>query len=105
MSVRKVAIRRRAGAASEEESPKRDRVWLFWLLTFSAGVIAAIAVLVGPGLWADLETSNATPGNSATQSIKAHALFPPIGVVHKVVTVYDPPPTARPIPPAEPPDD
>ena len=101
MSVRKVAIRRRAGADSEQESPKRKRAWLFWLLTFGAGVISALVVLVGPGLWANLETSIATQSNSAAQSIKARALFPAIGVVHKVVTVYDPPPIARPSPPPD----
>ena len=57
--------------------------------------------LVGPGLVTDVGAAITTHVAATTdEPIQASTLFPPVGVQHKVIDVYDPPPPRRVAPPA-----
>ena len=104
MIVRKIAARGRPRTGPDARPPKRNRAWLFLLLTLGAGAVAGILALVGPGLVTDVGAAITTHVAAITnQPIQASTLFPPVGVQHKVVDVYDPPPPRRVAPPAPPP--
>lgn len=103
MSVRKIAARGRPRTGPDPRPPKRNRAWLFLLLTLGAGAVSGILALVGPGLVTDVGAAITTHIAATTnQPIQASTLFPPVGVQHKVVDVYDPPPPRRVAPPAPP---
>jgi hypothetical protein len=101
MIVRKIAARGRPRTGADPRPPKRNRAWLFLFLTLGAGAVSGIVALVGPGLVTDVGTTITTHVAATTnQPIQASALFPPVGVQHKVIDVYDPPPPRRVAPPA-----
>jgi len=96
MIVRKIAARGRLRAGPESREPKRNRAWLFLFLTLGAGAASGILALVGPGLVTDVGAAITTHVTTTiNEPIQASALFPPVGVQHKVIDVYDPPPPAR----------
>jgi hypothetical protein len=103
MIVRKLATRGKGQNGSQEQGPKRNRAWQFLLLVLGAGAAAGLIALVGPGLVTALGAQVTTQiHNNTVQPLDAHALFPPVAAVHKVVDVYDPAPPrrAQPAPPA-----
>lgn len=101
MIVRKIAARGRPRTGQEPRPPKRNRAWLFLLLTLGAGAASGILALIGPALVTDVGAAITThvPATADPQ-IHASTLFPPVGVQHKVIDVYDPPPPRAPAPPA-----
>jgi hypothetical protein len=99
MIVRKLAIRGKRKDGTPGNRPKKNRVFLFLLLTLGAGAVAELIALVGPGIVADVEALavDATRGHS-TGPIAASTLFPPVPAQHKVVDVYDPAPASSTVP-------
>jgi hypothetical protein len=101
MIVRKIAARGRPRTGPASRQPKRNRAWLFLFLTLGAGAFSGILALVGPGLVTDVGAAITTHvAATNAEPIQASALFPPVGVQHKVIDVYDPPPPRRVAPPA-----
>ena len=101
MTVRKIAARGSARTGPESRPPKRNRAWLFFLLTLGAGAVSGILALIGPGLVTDVGAAITTHvAATADPQIQASTLFPPVGPQHKVIDVYDPPPPVRVAPPA-----
>jgi len=95
MSARKTPIGESARLGSPRKKAKRGATWLFTLLTLGAGAAAGMAALVASTLIAAAQTlaSDFAPHDYLASPIKATTLFPPVPAVHKVVNVYDPPPT------------
>ena len=100
MIVRKIAARGRPRTGPEPRPPKRNRASLFLLLTLGAGAVSGFLALVGPGLVTDVGAAITTHvAATSEQPIQASTLFPPVGVQHRVIDVYDPPPPRRVAPP------
>jgi hypothetical protein len=93
MIIRKLATRGKKRAASRRKEPRRNRAWLFLLVTSAAGVGSWIAALIGTSLLVNVGTLVTDVGahDNGPQPIEARAAFPPVPPVHKVINVYDPP--------------
>jgi hypothetical protein len=100
MIVRKIAARGRPRIGPESRPPKRNRAWLFLFLTLGAGAVSGILSLIGPVVVTDVGAAITTHVAPTTDpQIQASTLFPPVGVQHKVIDIYDPPPPRRVAPP------
>jgi hypothetical protein len=100
MIIRRLAIGSSMKTAPRDRKPRKNRVLRFIVLTLGSGVVAALLAIVIAGIPTVLGV--VFPA-AAQPEIKASALFPPVGPVHKVIDVYDPPPpraAPRPAPPA-----
>lgn len=104
MIARRLANLRPARSTARDRKPRKNRAWRFIFITFGSGALAALIAIVIAGM----PTLLSLVFPSTTSRIDSSVLFPPAQVVHKVVTVYDPPPSPTPAPSPRPtarPDD
>ena len=102
--INRLARRQSMKPVSRQRKPARNRVVRFLLVTFGAGVAAAVIAIVVAGM--QTLVTQAFPGQD---QISASSLFPPVPPQHRIVNVYDPPisrphppPSSKPIPPPTP---
>lgn len=86
--IRRWAARTTLKVASRERRPAPHRAWRFILITLGSGAVAALLAIAIAGVPTVLSLTFPSPG----AEIPASAVFPRSDVVHRVVTVYDPPP-------------
>jgi hypothetical protein len=88
---------RRSVKLRERAKPRRNRAWRFIVITLGAGALAAVIATLIAALPTAGSVIFKSPG---PQTIKASALFPSPGPIHKVINVNDPPPPQSARPPA-----
>ena len=88
MSVRRIGIGGAAQPDMGRDKPRRPRLGLMFIL--SLGVGGAAGLLAFMIIWVPTIYALAN-GNDPVPQLQANTIFPAAKVVHKTVTVYDPP--------------